>query len=445
MAAKVFGDYPDKMAYPDLITSILCIPLLYFFLRKYFDTKISLALSAIFSLSEFAIRWSRFAWNPNSTPFWTLIALYSLHEIVIEKNNRKLLWSLLAGLAIGIGVQLHTMLLLFFPITTSIIFGYLLIKNNKNWKYFFVIFATAFLLNVPQFMHEYLTNGENIRAFFSGIETKQENQQSLLANFIHGNSSMAQIVPDILVGYEISDNFKVNFDGKHLNDVIDLILGALFTLGGVILAARYYKAEKNADRKAFLAILAVYMAIAYIIFIKLSFTVSVRMYLVLFFAPFILLGFWLQFLREKFTSHWNQILIIIGVVLVSLNLFFVKKYFEDFTSYFNGTGTVNIATLGGTEKFAKFITDSSVGETSAYVAGDKHFLFVSYRSIAYVASKSKINLNMIGMKDAVKLNLEKFYYIGRENKLNGLKNDLNYKIAQKKTNGKFTIVLLEKK
>ena len=33
ISAKIFGDYPDKMAYPDLIFSILSIPLFYFFLK----------------------------------------------------------------------------------------------------------------------------------------------------------------------------------------------------------------------------------------------------------------------------------------------------------------------------------------------------------------------------------------------------------------------------
>ncbi len=72
-AAKIFGNIPDKMAYPDLFTGILCIPLFFFFLRKYFEKYTALSLTAIFAVSAYAIRYSRFGWNPNSAPFWTIL------------------------------------------------------------------------------------------------------------------------------------------------------------------------------------------------------------------------------------------------------------------------------------------------------------------------------------------------------------------------------------
>jgi 4-amino-4-deoxy-L-arabinose transferase-like glycosyltransferase len=402
-------------------------------------------LSAIFSLSQFAIRWARFAWNPNSTPFWTLLALYALHELVIKKDNRKFLWAVLAGLAVGIGVQLHTMLLLSFPITLIIVFVYLLIKKNAIWKYFLVIFAVAFFLNIPQVVHEYATNGSNIQAFFGGIKTKEDNQHSIMENLVQGNSSVAQIVPDILTGYEISDNFKLTFDGNHNNDVAVAILGALFTLGGAILAIKYYKKEENVERKAFLAILFVYTVVSYLIFIKLAFTISVRMYLVLFFVPFFLLGFWLRFLSEKLGKYWNNVLITISIFFILSNLFFIKQYFEDFASYYAGLGTVDIATLGGMEKFANFITSTSKGNSTAYVSGDKKFLFVSSRSISYLIERSNISLSMVGSNEIVSSSITKFYYIARENKLDNFNDDPNYKITKQETYGKFSIMMLEKK
>lgn len=69
-AAKVFGAAPDKIALPDLLFSILAIPPLFFFLKKYFSEKLSLSLTALFAVSFFAVRYSRFAWNPNSTGFF---------------------------------------------------------------------------------------------------------------------------------------------------------------------------------------------------------------------------------------------------------------------------------------------------------------------------------------------------------------------------------------
>ena len=444
-SAKVFGNTPDKMAYPDLLAGILAIPLLFLFLRKYFETRISFALSGVFALSQFAIRWARFAWNPNSTPLWVLLFLYAIHEIIRKKDNQKIWWSLVAGLSVGVGVQLHTMLLLALPITLLILFVYLLIKKNQAWRYFLVIFALAFVLNIPQMLSEYASRGANTAAFFGGVATKEENQHSMLENFIQGNSSVAQIVPNILGGYEVGDNFKLSFDGKHNLDVLVSILGALLTLSGLILGVGYFKKENSEDKKLFLMILAVYVGVLYLIFIKLAFTISVRMYLVLFFVPFFLLGFWLQFLKEKMPKAWKLILIAASLTLIASNFYFTRKYFAEFAGYYNGVGSVDIATLGEMERFSKFIISCSAGESTAYVGGDKKFLFVSSRSISYLIKRAGLNLNMVGSNEISQAKLEKFFYIVRENKLDNFDNDPNYVVTKQETYGKFSILMVEKK
>ena len=38
ISVKLFGIGPDKLAYPDLLFNLLSIPLLYFFLKRYFNT-----------------------------------------------------------------------------------------------------------------------------------------------------------------------------------------------------------------------------------------------------------------------------------------------------------------------------------------------------------------------------------------------------------------------
>ena len=140
-AAKIFGNAPDKMAYPDLLTGILCIPLLFFFLRKYFEKNQSLALTAVFAVSAYAVRYARFGWNPNSSPFWAILFLFALCEIFSEKENQKFWWSIAAGAAIGVGVQLHTTLLAILPATAVVVFGYFSFKNRKFLKYFLGCFC----------------------------------------------------------------------------------------------------------------------------------------------------------------------------------------------------------------------------------------------------------------------------------------------------------------
>lgn len=440
VSAKIFGNYPDKMAYPDLLTSILCIPLLFFFLRKYFDKNVAFSMSAIFAVSNYAIRYSRFAWNPNSTPFWTILALFAIAEIISQKNNRKFLWSAIAGIAIGIGVQLHTTLLLFLPITAIIIFGYLAFKNIKTLKYFFVILSMALFLNVPQIIYEYQNRGENIKAFFVGAEKKQK-KVSFAEKLIQSASCWVQGNIDIISGYEISDTCTFKPE-KNKNDLAVFIFGTLFVLGGTILGFRYLKKESNPDKKSFLALIFIYMAIVYLIFIPIAFELSVRFYLILIFLPFLLLGFWWKFFAEKI-KHYPVILpMILCVLLIFSNIYFVHKYFAELASYKEKGGTVNVTILREAEEFARFIVANSEGVSQAYIDGNKKFLFKAYNSIGYLTKRSGVNLTLT---DKNKTLPERYFYMARAKKGEQLLTDDTVEVIQRKTYGKFTILLLQKK
>ena len=178
VSARIFGDTPDSLAYPDLCTSLLAILLLYLLLRKYFDTKTVLGLVAVFAVSYYAVKYSRFAWNPNSTPFWSLLFLYALHEVTAPGGRRRwALWSGVLGVAIGVGVELHTLLLALLPTMCVIVFGYALWRQRDHrfrlWQSLAVAVVVALLVNTPQIVAEYQTGGANVKAFFAGAGNKQ--------------------------------------------------------------------------------------------------------------------------------------------------------------------------------------------------------------------------------------------------------------------------------
>jgi 4-amino-4-deoxy-L-arabinose transferase-like glycosyltransferase len=438
-SAKIFGNYPDKMAYPDLLTGILCIPLLYFFLRKYFDKNISLALTAIFAVSNYAIRYARFAWNPNSTPFWTLLSLYAMHEVISKKQNNKFLWSAIAGVAIGVGVQLHTTLLLFLPITTIIVFGYLAIKNKKMLKYFFIVLVMSLFINTPQLLNEYQTGGKNIQAFFGGIKTKQQAESTFLNNTLHGTSCWVQGNVDIISGYEISD--KCSFTpGKSDKDTLVFVLGAIFVLGGTILGFQYLREETDIDRKLFLGLASVFTGISFLIFLKIAFELSVRFYLILIFLPFFLLGFWIKFFKEKFHYKYSLILLIPLLLLICSNLFFVHKSFAELANYGNeGGGNVDVTILKEAETFSQFIVANS-NSKEVYLDGDNGFLFKAIKPIKYLVGRSHISLLSIDKKAHLP---KEYFYIGSSKDKDKMLEDPNIKVLQYKTFGEFTIVLIQ--
>ena len=60
IALIIFGNDPGNLAYPTLLFSVLAIPLLYVFLKKFFTENISLAVTALYGVSFYAIKYARF-------------------------------------------------------------------------------------------------------------------------------------------------------------------------------------------------------------------------------------------------------------------------------------------------------------------------------------------------------------------------------------------------
>jgi 4-amino-4-deoxy-L-arabinose transferase-like glycosyltransferase len=401
ISAKLFGNYPDKMAYPDLLTSLLCIPLLFLFLRKYFDIKLATALTALFSLSFYAIQYSRFAWNPNSIPFWVILTLYGIINIIEKKNNNKIIWSIVSGIAIGIGMQLHTTLFAFLPIVTIVVFFTLAIKNKRILKYFFIILAISLLLNIPQFIDEYQTHGKNMQAFFGGIKTKQKKENSILADLIHDTSCWTQGNIEIISGYEISDSCSIKTNG-NITDIIILAIGLLFVFGGTLIGFSYFLKEIDFNKKAFLGVVFLYLSIAYIVFIPIAFELSMRFFLVIIFSPFLLAGFWVKFLIEKFSQKRVVIaLIILFLFLAGSNLYFTQKTFATNNDYEKGKakGKIDIVNLGEIEAISDFIIANSDKNSQIYLGGNQQALFKATKSIEFLVAKAQIKVIPIHKND----------------------------------------------
>jgi len=140
ISAKLFGNYPDKLAYPDWLFDVLAIPLFYLFFKRFFGTNLTLALTGLYAVSFYALSFSRSAWNPNSIPFFTLLFLLSALEFLIHKEKTRWMWAVFLGLALGVGIQLHAILLVLLPLVTAFIFLFLLcidlVKHCVSVEYY---------------------------------------------------------------------------------------------------------------------------------------------------------------------------------------------------------------------------------------------------------------------------------------------------------------------
>lgn len=405
-SAKFFGAFPDKMAYPDLFFSVLSIPLLYLFLRKYFNPKTVLLCVALFAVSFFAIKYSRFAWNPNSTPFFALLFIFSLNEIGKSKEKIKWIWFVLLGIALGVGIQLHSLLLFSFPIVTALYFAWLFFQKNPAWKKVWVVVVVVVFLNIPQIANEFTSLEKNSRAFIVAFDTKASRDASLAEKLglnaichIQANSFIVSSIGndnecDLMnIAKKIKQNKKAPLKTlKNIAVISNVILSILFSLGGLVLLIYYWKKEKNFEKKNFLGILLLYMTVLFVILIPLALEISMRFFLPLVFVPFVFIGLWIKFVREYFGEKHVLIPSILVILLMTLNVYSLKNRADYLAGKNNNNEDFEEITLSEVKFMAEFIDSHSGDSKNIYLEGKVAELFKIIKPIKYFTDQQGLNL-----------------------------------------------------
>lgn len=125
--------------------------------KDFFNARVGLIAASLYALSPLVIAYSRSSWNPNLVPFFSLLLIYFLHK-------RKFLF---AGIALGIGLQLHYLFIFLF-----VVCGIWLIIEKKNplpVVMGFLIGYSPFLLF--EIRHGFPNTQSVIRFIFSGSGT----------------------------------------------------------------------------------------------------------------------------------------------------------------------------------------------------------------------------------------------------------------------------------
>jgi len=337
--AKIFGDTPQGSALAVLFFSILSIPLFYVFIARYFNKKLSLGLTLLFSVSLFMVTYSRFAWNPNLIPFFALAVSYFLLKAVDKKEKRKNWYLLASAIFLGILIQFHFLALIIAPLAIAI---FLIIKRPKiKFKFWLASILAIIILNVPMIVNEIKTGGDNAKQFMEVVAKKSTKEkhtlvEKALENYLEHSLNYWTIISGSQSGelfrVESVNGSNIKFDIKCDRSCRDNLLQGMlallvFTAGLLSLAIKLAK-ERNIAKKDFLTFNAIYFAVAFIIFTPLAFKLSPRFFLVTAAIPFALLGL----LLERFSylaKDKNKTAIIIIAILAVLNLFFTYKFFEE--------------------------------------------------------------------------------------------------------------------
>ncbi len=416
ISAKMFGNSPVSMALPDLLFSILSLPLFYYFLRKIFAVNLSLALTGLYAISFYALSFSHSAWNVNSIPFFSLLFLTALYEFMLAKEETHWGWIIGLGVSLGVSVQLHAILLVLFPATLFFAWLLFLRKDRRIWKKMLVVILLMLILNLGQIAGERQNGFKNTKIFLdsvTGPSTKSEDNwlvrafNDLSCNF-QSNAYMLSAVGNgecnFLFG-QITGESSANklFRSKIFQpiSIVKIIICLVFSFFGYGSLIYYFRKENQSKKRYFFGLIIVYVGLSFFVMLPILDS-AIRYFVHLFFLPLILLGFLVEFLIEKVSQKYLvTVLTIVFLVIVASNLnSMYLQIKDDFVQ--------SRIILGPVEEMVSYVIAGSNAQTEIYLYVDSSALDY-LKSLRYIASQKGVALLKTGDKDVVPPGKAKFY------------------------------------
>jgi hypothetical protein len=263
----------------------------------------------MYSFSFIVIQYSRFAWNPNSLPFFTILAFYGLLRFFREPPGKtKKLWLAAWAAGIAVGSQLHFFgffnlvaisLLMFF-------FHYRLwkiseIKNIFSGKTLKNIVITSVLAAIvigiiysPYIASDVMEQGKNSKKFILALSAKPVNKPL--------TEKLKKNVTEQLKYYCLITTAEC-YKGEAKDFPLSTLLSATIIIAGLAAAGYFLKKNRDENGRDFIYLIFIWFAVFLILCIPLSFQIRPRFFLLVFPLPFISAGFIFKYLEDKIGKY----------------------------------------------------------------------------------------------------------------------------------------------
>lgn len=167
----------------------------YFVVKELFDKKIALISTMFLGFSSVMIDFSRYSWNPNLLPLFTLLTVYLVIKSL--KTNKWYYFALL-GAFISFDIQLHYLSLFLIPPIVILFINKLIVifkqSNNetiKQLKKYSISFMSFFFFSSPLIIfdlrHQFLNSKNFINLFQSSSTSFTSKINSLSDSFYYLN------------------------------------------------------------------------------------------------------------------------------------------------------------------------------------------------------------------------------------------------------------------
>ncbi|MGK2848839.1 MAG: glycosyltransferase family 39 protein [Minisyncoccota bacterium] len=396
VSGKLFGGTPESFAYPDLLFGILTIPFLFLLLRRFLSVPVSLWLTTMASISLLLVTFSRFAWNPNSLPFFTTMFSWFFLS-AIEKNGNERRWLLIAAaISLGIIAQLHMVAILGLGIGLIL---FQIFSKELRLREIIISMMIVITLQAPLFVYEWQTNGSNTKMFLSATtsEKYQDTKHAWYEKTIRAYQQGSRIIWLITTGQQNTDmiltrGLSVKCD-QECQEALPYSIASMILFSFIIISNyRHWKSIVVPRQKKALSFIGLWFGGFFLVTILVAYEIETRFYLGLIPPLFIFFGLAIE--RILNTSHQPRLkytAIFIGTALILLNLQATTKYLRELavsqvsaeeSSRDLRFGTEAKVTLGQLRAIAKTANQKFVPTTPILISGESHHV----KSMYYVLS-----------------------------------------------------------
>jgi hypothetical protein len=443
--AAIFGGDPATHAYPVLLGSIASLLLFFLIIKKLLGPWPAIVLTALYGTSFYAVKYAKFAWNPNLIPFIILFFLFALSKITPPMQERRLRWTMILAVTAAIGMQLHTLFLVAMPVMIFCVFAYRFFKHIPSSKHLLIIIGIILLFHVPVFISEFKTGGENFSQFVRGFQGKTNSGSSLGQNVLTDISCNLQSTFYIITGKNPEDTC-VFFNPEEIDSTgwkIAVACSAIFWILGIILLIRKIRTLPEGENKKIYSLIGLQVMITFLLGIPLAQELSVRLFIIVIYFPFVLIGLFYDFAAEKISKRVAiSVLIILGVALSIMN---VQKFIKTYVprahfQYTEDYGVLGGITLGESRGMAAYIASHQAKENGIIFMNRSEF----DASIKYFLEKQGMQV-VLSDTEEVPDSSEKFFLVAKTDSEKKIKKHLSNKVvSDSESFGKFSVFIIEK-
>lgn len=329
---------PAVFAYPDLFFGVAVVPIIYLFARIYFKRPVSVLIAFLYAFSFLIIEYSRFAWNPNSLPFFTVLSFFSLLKFFHpEKETHKKWWIILWATGLAVGSQLH--FVGFFSLVG--VSGLMFLYNYKLWQkeklsnifkkevlkkvlFYVSLAAVVFLVfYTPVIVSDSMKNWENSKNFVEALSSKPSDN-TFWEKFSKNFSQETRYYTLITTAHI--------YNPKKMSGVD--YLPAAFTLAiflaGIYLAVGKIRSENDERRQNFWMLILLWFFVYFILCVPLAYSIRPRFFLFTFAVPFLFAGIVVEYLIDNSKmKHAKTAALALGAVIFLGNAAGTRAWFRE--------------------------------------------------------------------------------------------------------------------